>query len=98
MKKKKGFTLVEIIAVILVLGIIIILVLPNITGSSSSTKQKAIYLGSNFGQKSNLPYSGYGSGLFYSSNSINTMVYNANNSMKNYDWSSDNRTVTFKTS
>ncbi len=39
--KKNGFTLVELLAVIVVLAIIIILVAPSLLGSADSTKKKA---------------------------------------------------------
>ena len=41
MKSKRGFTLIETIAVVVVLALIIVLVVPVINSSSSSTKKKA---------------------------------------------------------
>ncbi len=38
---KNGFTLVELLAVILLLGLIMVLVLPNINNASGATKQKS---------------------------------------------------------
>lgn len=37
---KKGFSLVELIAVVAILGLIIVLVVPSLTKSSASSKQK----------------------------------------------------------
>lgn len=39
--KKNGFTLVELLGVITVIALLIILVAPNITGSSTAVKEKA---------------------------------------------------------
>ncbi len=39
--KKNGFTIVEVLAVIIILALIMILVVPNILSSSTATKQKA---------------------------------------------------------
>ena len=41
MKEKKGFTIVELLAVIVVLALIIGLAAPNITSSSKAVKEKA---------------------------------------------------------
>lgn len=44
MKKKNGFTLVELLAVIVVLGLIIILVVPNVLDSLNKSKKETFYL------------------------------------------------------
>ena len=43
-----------------------------------------------------LPTAGETTGAFYHSSNINTTVTTTNDAIKNYDWLSDNRTVTFK--
>ena len=42
MKNKKGFTLVEILSIITVLGIIVMLVLPNLGGSIDEKKENEL--------------------------------------------------------
>ena len=42
MKKKRGFTLVELLAIFAILGIIVVLVLPQIGGSTNAKKQKEL--------------------------------------------------------
>lgn len=44
MKKKNGFTLVELLAVIVVLAIIMIIVVPNVLRSLNGTKKESFYL------------------------------------------------------
>lgn len=41
MKKNKGFTIVELLAVIVILGIVMTLTIPAVTNSQSAAKQKA---------------------------------------------------------
>ena len=41
MKRKRGFTLVEVLVVVAIMSVLLILVVPSITGSSSSTRKKA---------------------------------------------------------
>lgn len=42
-----------------------------------------------------LPTAGSVYGMFYNKSAIATNVYTDNETIKNYDWASDNRTVTF---
>ena len=44
MKKKDGFTLVELLAVIVVLALIMFIVLPNVLNSISSARKESFYL------------------------------------------------------
>lgn len=44
MKKKDGFTLVELLAVIVVLALIMVIVLPNVLNSISSARKESFYL------------------------------------------------------
>ena len=37
---KKGFTLVELLAIIVILGVIVVIALPQIGGSSNSNKER----------------------------------------------------------
>ena len=39
---KKGFTLVEILATIIILGLIVVLIVPNITGTSKNAKESIL--------------------------------------------------------
>ena len=42
MKKYKGFTLVELLAIITILGVMVILVVPQIGGSINAKKEKEL--------------------------------------------------------
>ena len=42
MKKYKGFTLVELLAIITILGVMVILVVPQIGGSINTKKEKEL--------------------------------------------------------
>ena len=45
--KKRGFTLVEMLAVIAVLGVMMVLVVPKIGGSVESKKERLLFLKKN---------------------------------------------------